>query len=162
MVQNYKFLENFETFLIWKSDFLVFFNEIEIFSDFFWSWGMYTLNLMHASLTTDEPFNGEDNWYFSFKNCTTLIPEIRMNKLLLCQIAVIILISSLQGEWTGLYYLPNPKIRILPNSYPKILKILRSEMTMVSLSPNPTRKFFSPKNPKIKKKNVLMNCVLRT
>ena len=107
---------------------------------------------MHASLTTDEPFNGEDNWYFSFKNCTTLIPEIRMNKLLLCQIAVIILISSLQGEWTGLYYLPNPKIRILPNSYPKILKILRSEMTMVSLSPNPTRKFFSPKNPKIKKR----------
>ena len=68
---------------------------------------------MHAPLTTDEPFNGEDNWYFSFKNCTTLIPEIRMNKLLLCQIAVIILISSLQGEWTGLYYSPNPKIPIL-------------------------------------------------
>ena len=124
MVQNYKFLENFETFLIWKSDFLVFFNEIEIFSDFFWSWGMYTLNLMHASLTTDEPFNGEDNWYFSFKNCTTLIPEIRMNKLLLCQIAVIILISSLQGEWTGLYYSPNTKFWILPNSFPKLLKIL--------------------------------------
>ena len=78
---------------------------------------------MHAPLTTDEPFNGEDNWYFSFKNCTTPYPRNSNEQ---------IITLSNSGDYFDLI------IARWMHHYSPILKIFSPKIHLIS--PIPTQK----------------------